>query len=155
LNPARPPVQLLGVAEAKLLEPIAQTLRALGVERALVVHGSGLDEIALHGFTEAVRLADGQLERIEITPEQAGLDRQPLQEIAGGSPADNADRLRSLLEGRGRRADRDIVAANAGALLATARLGSDIREATQMAAEAIRSGAALQILDRFIEASNG
>jgi anthranilate phosphoribosyltransferase len=143
------------VAEGKLLEPIAQTLSALGVERALVVHGSGLDEIALHGFTEAVRLADGQLEPIEITPEQAGLDRQPLQEIAGGSPADNADRLRSLLEGRGRRADRDIVAANAGALLATAGLGSDIREATQMAAEAIRSGAALQILDRFIEASNG
>jgi anthranilate phosphoribosyltransferase len=155
LNPGRPPVQLLGVAEGKLLEPIAQTLRALGVERALVVHGSGLDEIALHGFTEAVRLADGELERIEITPEQAGLDRQPLQEIAGGSPADNADRLRSLLEGRGRQADRDIVAVNAGALLATAGRGSDVREATQMAAEAIGSGAALRVLDRFIEASNG
>ena len=59
LNPARPPVQLLGVAEPRLLRPVAETLRALGVERALVVHGSGLDEVALHGFTEAVRLTDG------------------------------------------------------------------------------------------------
>ena len=56
VNPAEPPVQLLGVAEARLLEPVAATLAALGVERALVVHGGGLDEVALHGETEAVRL---------------------------------------------------------------------------------------------------
>ena len=56
LNPARPKVQLLGVADPKLLRPIGETLRALGVERALVVHGSGLDEVALHGFTQAIRL---------------------------------------------------------------------------------------------------
>ena len=72
LNPARPKVQLLGVADPKLLRPIAETLRALGVERALVVHGSGLDEVALHGFTQAVRLTDGEFEELEITPEQAG-----------------------------------------------------------------------------------
>jgi anthranilate phosphoribosyltransferase len=155
LNPARPPVQLLGVAEPKLLEPIAQTLRALGVQRALVVHGSGLDEIALHGFTEAVRLSDGGIERVEITPEQAGLDRQPLQAISGGSPADNAERLRSLLEGRGRPADRAIVAVNAGALLATAGTAASIGEGTRIALEAIGSGGALRVLDSFIEASNG
>jgi anthranilate phosphoribosyltransferase len=155
LNPGRPPVQLLGVADPKLLEPIAQTLCALGVERALVVHGSGLDEIALHGFTEAVRLADGALERIEITPEQAGLARQPLQAIAGGSPAENGERLRALLEGRGRSADRDIVAINTGALLATAGTADGIAEGTQMALDAIASGRALGVLAAFVEASNG
>ena len=155
LNPARPPVQLLGVADPNLLDPIARTLRTLGVERALVVHGSGLDEIALHGFTEAVRLADGEIERIEITPEQAGRVRYPLQAIAGGSPDDNAERLRALLEGRGSAADRDVVAVNAGALLATAGVACDIREGTQMALEATGSGAALGVLDAFVEASNG
>src|SRR6476660_6074483 len=84
LNPARPKVQLLGVADPKLLLPIAETLRALGVERALVVHGSGLDEVALHGFTRAVSLVSGDLDELEITPEQAGLDRMPLHQISGG-----------------------------------------------------------------------
>jgi anthranilate phosphoribosyltransferase len=90
LNPARPQVQLLGVADPELLQPIAETLRALGVDRALVGHGSGLDEIALHGFTRAVSLRGGKLEAIEITPEQAGLDPMPLRQIKGGSPLENA-----------------------------------------------------------------
>src|SRR6476646_8143594 len=71
LNPARPGIQLLGVADPKLLRPIAETLRALGVEKALVVHGSVLDEIALHGFTRAISLEAGELQDFEITPEQA------------------------------------------------------------------------------------
>src|SRR5947208_12249552 len=101
LNPARPKVQLLGVADRQLLHPIAETLRALEVERALVVHGSGLDEIALHGFTSAVSLAGGELEELEITPEQARLDRFPLKHIAGGSPTENAQRLVKVLSGAG------------------------------------------------------
>src|SRR3982750_2984097 len=105
LNPARPKVQLLGVADPKLLRPIAETLRALGVERALVVHGSGLDEVALHGFTRAISLRAGTLDELEITPEQAGLDRMPVQSIAGGSPEENAARLVALLSGRGGEAD--------------------------------------------------
>src|SRR4051794_32291425 len=119
LNPARPRVQLLGVADPDLLQPIAETLRALGVERALVVHGSGLDEIALHGFTQAVSLIAGELEELEITPEQGGLDRMPLQSIAGGSPHENAERLAALISGRGGLADTSVVALNAGALLMT------------------------------------
>ena len=154
LNPARPPVQLLGVAEPKLLEPIAETLRALGVDKALVVHGSGLDEIGLHGMTEGVRLLDGVIERIKFTPEEAGLTRQPLEAIAGGEPTENATRLRSLLEGRGEAAHRDIVALNAGALLAIAGIAPDLLGGTRVAARAIGSGAALQVLDSFVEASN-
>src|SRR5690348_7354580 len=93
LNPAQPKVQLLGVADPKLLRPIAETLQSLGVERALVVHGSGLDEVALHGFTRAVSLTGRSLRDIEITPEQAGLKRMPMERIAGGTPAENAARL--------------------------------------------------------------
>ena len=155
LNPARPSVQLLGVADPKLLQPIAETLRALGVDRALVVHGSGLDEIALHGFTSAILLRDGKLEPIEITPEQAGLERMPLQQIKGGSPQENAERLVGILSGAGGSADIAVVALNAGALLMTAGKVADLREGVGFAMEAMRSGRARAVVDAFVEASRG
>jgi anthranilate phosphoribosyltransferase len=155
LNPARPKVQLLGVPEPKLLRPIAETLRVLGLERALVDHGSGLDEIALHGFTQAVLLADGELEELEITPEQAGLRRRPIEQIAGGSPAENAARLAALLAGKGREGDTAVVALNAGALLMTAGAAANLKDGVGMALDAIRSGRTGKTLDAFIEASRG
>jgi anthranilate phosphoribosyltransferase len=155
LNPACPKVQLLGVADPKLLRPIAETLRALGVERALVVHGSGLDEIALHGFTKAVSLQSSRLEDIEITPEQAGLDRMPVLSIAGGSPKENARRLVDILSGVGGSAEIAIVALNAGALLMTARRVASLSEGVGFAMEAMRSRRARAVLDAFVEASRG
>ena len=155
LNPARPGVQLLGVADPMLLRPIAETLCALGVERALVVHGSGLDEVALHGFTQAISLESGRLEELEITPEQAGLDRMPLRRIRGGRPAENARRLAALLAGRGGEADTAIVGLNAGALLMTAGRAATLREGVDMALDALRSGAANAVLTHFVEASHG
>ena len=155
LNPARPPVQLLGVPEPRLLMPVAETLRALDVAQALVVHGSGLDEIALHAFTEAVRIDGGKLERIELTPEQAGLGRYPLEPIRGGSPTENGARLITLLDGGGHAAERDIVALNAGALLHVAGLTPDLAAATAQAREAIADGSAKRLLERFAEASRG
>ena len=155
LNPARPRVQLLGVADPKLLRPIAETLRALGTERALVVHGSGLDEVALHGFTRAVSLRDGRLAELEITPEQAGLDRMPVNQIAGGSPDENARRLRDILSGVGRRADIAVVALNAGALLMTAGKVGDLKQGVGHAMEAMRSRRARAVLEAFVEASRG
>ncbi|HUG45459.1 MAG TPA: anthranilate phosphoribosyltransferase [Sphingomicrobium sp.] len=153
LNPARPKVQLLGVAEPLLLSPIAETLQALGVERALVVHGSGLDEVAVHGFTQAVRLRDGEIEPIEITPEQAGLKRYPLAGVVGGDPATNAAILRDTLGGRGEIAQSAIVGINAGALLFTAGFAADVREGVEMAGDSISSGRALGLLEQFVEAS--
>ena len=155
LNPAHPKVQLLGVADPQLLRPIAETLKALGVERALVVHGSGLDEIALHGFTQAVSLKSGRLEEFEITPEQAGLDRMPAETIAGGSPAENAHRLRDILSGVGGPADIAVVALNAGALLMAAGKVSNLGEGVGFAMEAMRSRRACAVLDAFVEASRG
>jgi len=155
LNPARPPVQLLGVPHPDLLVPIAKTLRALGVEQALVVHGSGLDEVAVHAFTQAVRLRDGALEPLEITPEQAGLKRHPIEEVSGGSPERNAQLLLDILSGRGSPAQRAIVVMNAGALLDTAGIASDLRDGVDRAEDSISSGTARRTLECFVEASRG
>jgi anthranilate phosphoribosyltransferase len=155
LNPARPPVQLLGVPHPDLLMPIAETLRALGVQQALVVHGSGLDEVAVHAFTQAIRLRDGDLEPLEITPEQAGLKRHPIEEVSGGSPERNAQLLLDVLGGRGSAGQRAIVAMNAGALLDTAGMAADLREGVERAQDSISSGAARETLQVFVEASRG
>ena len=155
LNPARPPVQLLGVADPRLLRPVAETLQALGIGRALVVHGSGLDEIALHGPTSAVLLSGGELSAIEITPEQAGLQRFAVDRIVGGTPHENGERLTALLAGRGGEADEAVVAINAGALLMTAGRAADLREGVAQARDAIGSGSAHRLLRAFIDATNG
>ena len=155
VNPAEPPVQLIGVASASLLDPVAMTLLALGTSRALVVHGSGLDEIALHDETRAIKLDDGGLEAIVLTPEAAGLARAPVAGTKGGDPAENAVRLRDVLHGAGPDADTDIVAINAGALLMTGGIAVSLREGSGMALDALRSGAAGRQLDAFIEASRG
>lgn len=155
INPARPPVQLLGVADPKMLRRIAFTLDAMGVSEALVVHGGGVDEVALHAETRAIRLSNGAMEEIAITPEDAGLTRAPLSVVTGGDAAENGARLRALLHGAGSPAERDIVALNAAALLMTAGLVATLRQGVAMAADAMASGAAGQVLDRYVEASHG
>ena len=154
VNPAEPQVQLLGVAEPRLLEPVAKTLAALGLANALVVHGSGLDEIALHSETQAVRLAGGKIEALTITPEDAGLERAPLSGLKGGGPTENAERLKALLMGRGLQAEADAVALNAGALLLTAGLADNLKVAVAIAKGTIASGAAYRRLTAFVEATN-
>jgi anthranilate phosphoribosyltransferase len=154
LNPAHPPVQLLGVADPAKLEPVARTLAALGVRDALVVHGGGLDEIATHAETMAVRLAGGAIEHLLIRPEDAGLDRAPLDDVKGGEPDVNADRLRALLAGRAGAAERDLVVLNAAALLHTAGKAATLKQGAAMAVDAIASRDAATLAKRFIEASN-
>ncbi len=153
-NPARPPVQLLGVADPRMLRRIAETLAATGVRRALVVHGGGTDEVALHAETRALRLVDGMVEEIELTPEQAGVERAPLSAVTGGDATENAERLRVLLASGKRSPEADIVALNAGALLVTAGRSASFQEGVAEAAETLASGAAGRLLDRFVEASN-
>ncbi|MEO7240632.1 MAG: anthranilate phosphoribosyltransferase [Sphingomicrobium sp.] len=155
INPARPPVQLLGVADPKMLRRIAETLHAMGVAKALVVHGGGVDEVALHAETRALKLTDGTVEEIVITPEDAGLIRAPLSVVTGGDATENAARLRALLDGAGSASERAIVALNAGALLMTAGRAATLRDGVAAATDALASGAAGNVLDRFIEASHG
>jgi anthranilate phosphoribosyltransferase len=153
INPARPRVQLLGVADPKMLRRIAQTLAAMGVEQALVVHGSGLDEIALHGETRAIRLSGDEIEEIEITPEDAGMERAPLNVVTGGDVEENAARLKSLLAGRASAPEQNIVIINTAALLMTAGKAESLIEGAALARDALASGRAGQVLDRFVEGS--
>jgi anthranilate phosphoribosyltransferase len=155
INPARPPIQLLGVADARMLRRIAQTLDAMGVDEALVVHGSGLDEVALHDETLAVRLSRGEISQLVISPEDAGVERAPLDVVTGGDPAENAGRLRNLLLGRGSRAESDITILNCAALLHTAGKAETLKGAADLAREALRSGAGGKVLNRYVEASHG
>ena len=155
INPARPPVQLLGVADPTMLRRIAQTLNAVGVREALVAHGSGLDEVALHGETRAIKLSDGEMTEIEIAPEDAGIERAALKVVTGGDVAENATRLKLLLAGQGTQAENDIVILNTAALLLTAGKAADLTDGAGQAREALLSGRAGVVLDRFVEASNG
>jgi anthranilate phosphoribosyltransferase len=127
----------------------------MGVSQALIVHGSGLDEVALHGPTEAVRLDRGRLEDLILVPEDAGLHRAPLETAVGGDAEENAERLRVLLAGAGTKAEQDIVALNAGALLMTAGKAASLREGFGQARDALQSGEAGKLLSAYAEASHG
>ena len=155
INPARPPIQLLGVADPKMLRRIAQTLDAMGVQEALVVHGSGLDEVALHGETRAMRLSRHVITEEIITPEDAGIERAPLQVVTGGDVDENAARFRALMDGRGSQAEQDMVILNTAALLITAGKAADLRDGAGQARDALSSGRAGSVLDAYVKASNG
>lgn len=155
VNPARPGVQLLGVADPALLEPVATTLIGLGVTRAMVVHGAGLDEVALHGETDAVQIRQGVATRVTLSPEQAGLAPAPLQALTGGGPEENAERLKALLMGYGTPVESAAVALNAAALLMTAGLARDLAEGADVARQALASGEPYRRLDALVAITNG
>jgi len=155
VNPARPSVQLLGVADPRLVEPVARTLAGLGVAKALVVHGAGLDEVALHGETAAACIVDGEVNTLAIRPEEVGIDRAPLAALRGGGPEENAERLKALLLGYGTAAETAAVALNAGALLMTAGLADTLAEAVDLARQALASGEPHRRLDALVAITNG
>jgi anthranilate phosphoribosyltransferase len=152
-NPARVKRQLTGAFSVEWLRPMAETLARLGAEAAWVVHGQGLDEIALSGETHVVALEDGRIRSFTVTPEDAGLDRAPPEAIRGGEPAENAAALQALLQGA-RGAYRDIVLLNAAAALVVAGRAADLRSGVATAARAIDSGAASGVLARLQEATS-
>jgi anthranilate phosphoribosyltransferase len=150
-NPAGAQAQVLGVFSADVLELIAETLRELGTERAMVLHGAGgLDEISLAGPTQVVELNGGMLRRYEVTPEDFGMKRAPLEEIRGGTAAENATLIRRIFEGE-QGARRDIVAVNAGAALVVTGVAKTLREGAEVADEAVKSGAAKKKLEEMAE----
>ena len=155
LNPARPPIRLIGVYSGSLVLPMARALAGLGCEAGLVVHGSGLDEIALHGPTTAARVEDGQVTSLTLTPREAGLRSAPLQALQGGGPEESARWLAELLAGEGASEHMAAVAINTGALLWIAGKASGLREGSRMALEILRSGRARPRLDSLAETSRG
>ncbi len=154
-NPALPRWQVMGVYDPEKTALLAKTLGLLGCERALVVHGGGLDEIALHDATRAALLDGGEMRELVITPEDAGLSRRPLDALRGGDPDDNARWLEEVLAGRSSDAQREAVAINAGALLWICGKARDLREGTAAALALLAAGKALETLETWREVSRG
>ena len=153
-NPAGVKRQLVGVFAKEWLEPYAEALRALGCERAMVVHGrDGLDELTTTDITYAVSLEDGTIAQTEIVPEDAGLKRSSLEALRGGGAAENAQALRALLKGE-KSAYRDIVVLNAAAALMVAGRVNDIMAGAVLAQQLLDSGAARDKLEQLVKASN-
>jgi anthranilate phosphoribosyltransferase len=138
----------------ELVEPLAEALGELGAVRALVVHGSdGLDEITTCGQTDAALLADGAVSPIAIKPASLGIPPPLRGALRGGNAKENADIVRSLLEGESG-ARRDIVLINAGAAIWVAGASEGIAEGIELARRSIDSGAARERLELLIAASN-
>lgn len=155
INPADARRHILGVYRPDLVQMVADILVELQFKHALVVHGlDGLDEISVIGKTSAAEVKDGWATKYEITPEQIGLPRYTYEDLAGGTPEQNADILRAILAGREKGARRDMVLANAAAALMVGGKVRGLRDGVQMAAELIDGGAAERKLDQLIVESN-
>ncbi len=153
-NPADVKRQLTGAFSVEMLRPMAETLQTLGSERAWLVHGSdGTDEIAISGPTSVVGLANNRIDAFEIHPEDAGLVERKFEEIAGGTPSQNAAALTSLLNGEPS-AYRDAVLLNASAAIVVAGDGDDLKDGVARAAASIDSGAAKAKLNALAKATN-
>ncbi|MBN2760583.1 MAG: anthranilate phosphoribosyltransferase [Rhodobacteraceae bacterium] len=143
-NPAGVKRQLTGAFSAALLRPMAETLRALGSERAWLVHGGdGTDELSIAAASDVVALEDGDLRAFTLHPEEAGLPVHPFDHLIGGTPEENAQELSALLEGEGRPAYRDAVLLNAAAALLVAGRVDNLPDGVAMARKSIDGGAAM------------
>ncbi len=147
-NPAHPDYALIGVYSPALLETVAQTLKGLGMKRAFVVHGAGLDEVAVHGVTEAAELKeDGTIVRRTFTPADFGVtNHYEVEDIRGGLPEENARITEAILAGEGTPAQHDMVAANLALLLLLGKKAATLSEAVTLAHATLRSGAGLATL---------
>ncbi|QZA87433.1 anthranilate phosphoribosyltransferase [Salinarchaeum sp. IM2453] len=151
-NPAGADAQIVGVYDAELVPLIARALARMDVERALVVHGSGLDEIAVHDHTTVAEVSGEDISEYTITPADLGLAQHSIEDIAGGSPEENAADLEGIVTGDIRGAKRDIILANAGAALYVADAVESLEDGVKEAATAIDSGAAEMKLNALREA---
>jgi anthranilate phosphoribosyltransferase len=151
-NPAAPSAQIVGVPRPELTEFLAGCLRRLGVARAWVVHGSGIDEMSLCGPTRVTAFDDGEMRTFTVRPEDAGLEPCAAPALQGGDARANADIARRVLEG-GRGPTRDVVLLNAAAALLVAGRVKDLRAGVAEAGRAVDEGRAGALLRRVVEVS--
>ena len=153
-NPAGANMELMGVYEQELVEPLAQVMAKLGVVRGMVVYGQDkLDEISMSAPTSVCEIRDGWFQSYEITPEQFGYTRCSKEELAGGTPEENAEITKSILRGEERGAKRCAVCLNAGAAIYIAGKAQSMEEGVRMAERIIDDGSAMKKLEQFIEES--
>ena len=152
-NPGHPSMQLLGVYDEYLVQPLAQVLMNLGVKKGMVVYGQDkLDEISLSAPTTVCEFKDGWMKNYVITPEQFGLKRCTKQDLVGGTPAENAEITKAILAGE-KGPKRDAVLMNAGAALYIGGKAESLAEGIKLAAEIIDSGKATETLEKLIKVS--
>ena len=154
VNPARPDFELMGVYAPELLKPIAQVHKQLGMKRVMVVFGSGLDEVALHGETQVAELIDGEIKEYTLTPADFGVESYPVETIIGGSPEENKIIIEKILQGKGTDAQQAAVAVNVSALLVLNGFADNFKEGARMALEMMLTGKPLQLLQVLAEQSN-
>ncbi len=153
-NPARVRRQVVGVADPELVPLIVQSLRALEHERALVVHGlPGMDELSPMGESRVAELKDGEVREYRVDPDALGLSRAGPEEIAGGTPDENAELIQGVLVGDDRGGARTVTLLNAAAALYVAGVVEGLRAGVEKAAEAVDSGAAVRTLELLREVS--
>ncbi|WP_232686144.1 anthranilate phosphoribosyltransferase [Halobacterium zhouii] len=150
-NPAGADAQVVGVYDPDLVPVLANALARLPVERALVVHGDGLDEFAVHGESTVAEVDGDAVEEYTVTPADFGLDEAAVDDVAGGGPEENARDLRGIVTGDVTGAKRDIVLANAGAAIYVAGEADSLAGGARQAREAIDSGAAAETLERLCD----
>jgi len=154
VNPAFPSTMLLGVYTPTLLPIIAQSILLTGVKRAWVVHGSGLDEIALHGETQIIEIANGTMLNKTISPEDFGLSPYTLEDIKGGTPKENALYIEDILKGKGLPAHNAAVIINCAALLYLHNKADNLKDAAKIAKDVLATGKAFNTLTKLVNVSN-
>ena len=154
-NPAGANMEPMGVYDQSLVEPLAQVMANLGVNRGMVVYGQdSLDEISMCAPTSVCEIRDGKFTSYEITPEQFGYERCEKGALTGGTPAENAEITKAILKGEEKGPKRQAVCLNAGAALYIAGKAASIEEGVKLAESLIDSGAALKKLGEFVEETN-
>ena len=154
-NPAGANMELMGVYDQSLVEPLAQVMENLGVNRGMVVYGQdSLDEISMCAPTSVCEIRDGKFTSYEITPEQFGYERCEKGALTGGTPAENAEITKAILKGEEKGPKRQAVCLNAGAALYIAGKATSIEEGVKLAESLIDNGAALKKLEEFVEETN-
>jgi len=141
-NPAGADAQILGVYSPELVPIIARALTKMPVDRALVVHGSGMDEIGIHDETTVAEVDGEEITEYTLTADDLGLDSAPIEDVAGGTPEANAADLEAILIGEEQGPKRDLILANAGAAIYIAGEAESLTEGVKAAAEAIDNGGA-------------
>lgn len=153
INPAKPTLELMGVYDKALVRPIAETMLNLNMKRAVVVHGSGLDEVAIHGETTVAEIKDGTITEYTLTPQDFGVQTYPIESIKGGTPEENREITSQILQGKGSDAQQSAVAVNVALLL---RLfgHEDLKANTQKALDVMRSGTPFELVQQLASRSN-
>jgi anthranilate phosphoribosyltransferase len=153
-NPAGVKAQVMGVADQTLMWRIAETLKMLGLKRAMVVHSNGLDEISTMGTTEILHLKDGQFSSETLDPVYYGIPRTDYNSLAGGNADINAGIIKDIISGNQNGPRKDIVVLNAAAAIMVAGLAENFAQGIELADQAIASGSAARCLESLVQISN-